>query len=123
MENLQEIIDYLKESERTHFEENPSKEHIFVKAFLAEQEIKKLKEFTHTEEKLLEISRGISWDNWTKEDSPFEFFKVAEVLFCQLEWIKENLPDENDDNYEFYDTITKVQELLTAMSKDNYKNN
>jgi len=77
----------------------------------------------NTENKLAEISQGISWDNWTKEDKPDEFWKVTEVLYCQLDWVKENLPPEDDDNYEFHDTITKVQELLTAMGQDDFKNN
>jgi len=71
--------------------------------------------FEHTENKLSEISQGITWDNWIKE--------VTEVLYCQLDWVKENLPAEDDDNYELHDIIIKVQELLTAMSEDNYENN
>ena len=124
MENLQIIINYLKESERNHFEEEPSKEHIFVKTILAGQELRKLKEVANTENKLAEISQGITWDNWTKEDKPDEFWKVTEVLYCQLDWVKENLPKEDeDDNYELHNIVTKVQELLTVMGKDNYKSN
>lgn len=77
----------------------------------------------NTDNKLAEISREITWDNWTKEDKPNEFWKVTEVLYCQLDWVKENLPKEDDNNYELYDIVTKVQGLLTAMGKDNYKNN
>lgn len=124
MENLQIIIDYLKESERNHFEEEPSKEHIFVKTVLAGQELRQLTNTKNTDDKLAEISQGTTWDNWENEDKPGEYWKVTEVLYCQLDWVKENLPKENEgDNYELYDIVTKVQELLTAMGKDSYKNN
>lgn len=119
MKNLQIIIDYLKESERTHFEEDPCKEHIFVKTVLAGQELRKLKDVTNTENKLAEISQNISWDNWTKEDKPDEFWKVTEVLFCQLSWILEEaeLSDEHKE------ILQSTQILIESMSKDDYKNN
>lgn len=119
MENLQIIINYLKESERNHFEEEPSKDHIFVKTVLAGQELRKLKEVTNTENKLAEISQAIIWDNWTNEDKPDEFWKVTEVLFCQLGWIIE----EAKLSGEHKDILQNVQNLIESMSKDDYKNN
>lgn len=119
MENLQIIIDYLKDSERNHFEEEPSKEHIFVKAILAGQELRQLTNTKNTDAKLAEISQGITWDNWTKEDKPDEFWKVTEVLFCQLGWIIEEaeLSDEHKE------ILQNAQSLVGSMSNDDYKNN
>ena len=72
MENLQIIIDYLKESERNHFEEEPSKEHIFVKTILAGQELRKLKEVTNTENKLAEIISHLSLNPTEKLEAEFQ---------------------------------------------------
>ena len=119
MKNLQLVLNYVKESERRHFEEEPSKEHIFVKTILARQELRKLKEVTNTENKLAEISQAITWDNWIKEDKPDEFWKVTEVLFCQLSWILE----EAELSEEHKDILQNVQSLIESMSKDDYKNN
>ena len=119
MKNLQLVLNYVKESERRHFEEEPSKEHIFVKTVLAGQELRKLKDVTNTENKLAEISQDITWDNWTNEEEPEKFWKVTEVLQCQLSWVLEEatLTDEQKD------ILERAQSLIDAMGKDDYKNN
>lgn len=83
----------------------------------------------NTEEALSKISQEITWDNWiedqdgkylTDENGNYKYWKVTQVLFCKLEWIKKNLSDDDDEHF---DTIEQIQDLLTAMSKDDYKNN
>lgn len=49
---------------------------------------------------------AVNWSNWEEEDkTPY---KLGDVYYCKLDWIKETL-DEDD---EAYDTITDLQETI-----------
>jgi hypothetical protein len=51
-------------------------------------------------------NNAINWSNWENEDkTPY---KLGDVYYCKLDWIKETL-DEDD---EAYDTITDIQETI-----------
>jgi len=51
-------------------------------------------------------NNAITWDNWSDDDG--NPYKLGEVYYCKLDWIKETL-DEDD---EAYFTIEDLQETI-----------
>ena len=57
----------------------------------------------------LDAIREINWENYhDEEDESKGYFKLGQVFFSQLEWIKENL-EQNDSTDELIDYITEIQ--------------
>jgi hypothetical protein len=59
------------------------------------------------------LTQSINWDNYTvddEEDITIEkYCDLGEALFMQLDWVKENLPDD-EDTEELLDYINAMQE-------------
>lgn len=52
---------------------------------------------------------AVNWENWENEDGTY--FKLGDVYWSKLDWIKETL-DEDD---EAYDTINDLQETIVPI--------
>jgi hypothetical protein len=50
----------------------------------------------------------VNWDNWEEEDG--SYFKLGDVYFNKLEWLKEHIEDE-----EMLDIITDLQETIVPI--------
>lgn len=69
-----------------------------------------------------DIIAAQSWDNW-EQDAEYDgngkdgYWDICEVLHCKLEWLKEQLDADNDDDQEHLDTIDYVQDLLGMLDE------
>ena len=72
------------------------------------------------QETIKSISEEINWDNWKEEpcSGEKEIWEVPEVLFCRLDWLKEQLLDslDSDEYDEAEDTIRWCQMLLERLN-------
>jgi hypothetical protein len=50
----------------------------------------------------------INWENWEEEDGTY--YKLGDVYFNKLEWLKEHIEDE-----EMLDIITDLQETIVPI--------
>lgn len=66
---------------------------------------------------LQDIAQDINWDNFTDKGTS-ELWKTSQVLYCRLDWVKDNLPDD-EDNEELQETIELLQELVESIQKAN----
>lgn len=76
------------------------------------------------DEVLAKLSGKIIWENWateeTQKDGSPVYMKVTEVLYSRLEWMRDLMNEDEDENAEHIETIDMVQQLLAAIkSKSN----
>lgn len=78
----------------------------------------------NNKQKFDNLIKDINWENWEKEteqcDEQVEYFDLCEVLYNKLEWVKENIANNIEDE-EHYDTLTEVQILLSLLSEKKIK--
>jgi hypothetical protein len=80
----------------------------------------KIKIIMNNQEIFDNLIKDINWGNWEKEkheeDEQTEYFDLCEVFYNKLEWVKENLLED-----EHIDTIIQVQELLLLLNENKIK--
>lgn len=67
---------------------------------------------------LKSIGQDIDFDNFTDENTG-KTWKTSQVLYCRLDWLKENLKDEDEEGKE---TIDYLQQIIEAIQKANIIN-
>lgn len=79
--------------------------------------------YTEIDKKLEDLINEISWDNWKVEEDykgkskDGEYWDITEVLYCKLEWLKELVKEEIENNEEEIDTVNQVQKLLELIDE------
>lgn len=72
----------------------------------------------------------INWENWivdkdySGKSKDGEYWDITEVLYCKLDWIKERLKEDKnqeDDNSEFIETLEIVQKILEKLDEEKLK--
>ena len=78
----------------------------------------------NNKEKFDNLIKCIHWENWQKEteqcDEQIEYFDLCEVLYSKIEYLKENIVI-NIEEEEHYDTLTELQLLLSLLSEKKIK--
>ena len=64
-----------------------------------------------------ELAGEIDWSNWKhNEGEPTEKpWEISEVLFCRLDWLKEQIESGTVEKDEAKDTINMIQTFITGI--------
>ncbi len=69
------------------------------------------------------IGSEISWDNFEVDENTGREWKTTEVLYCKLDWVKENIQAQGNTG-ELLEAIEQTQRIMTAIAdteKTEYK--
>ena len=117
---LENYIDWYTsdEQEREELKEN-------AELYVREDHVDELDDvciYEESMEKLKDIvksaNKEINWDNYMDEGETLgkeEYWNTGQVFYSQLEWVKENIPV-NDNTEELFDYITEIQKACEAFN-------
>lgn len=139
MKNLQIVLNYLIESEKNHFEEEPSAQHIYISALKAQEELKTVLNYAdHFAERLQDaLSDGRhpfgsgnsmssvlnEYSNWKKENGDEQeaiankngkeaILAILQAEYDEAEKTEEDNPDGFDYNNGFKEGIGHVMRMI-----------
>jgi hypothetical protein len=78
-----------------------------------------------------ELVNAITWDNWEKttdkgelifkKNGEQDFFQISEVLYCRLDWLKEQIQSDTIEKEEALDTIEMLQIFVSGIKDTQIK--
>lgn len=80
---------------------------------------------TANETKYERLVGAIEWDNWTKTEpdktGEVQHWAISEVLYCRLDWLKEQIQSGTLEQDEALDTINMLQILISGITDNQLK--
>jgi len=82
-------------------------------------------EKTVSKSKYEKLVNEIIWDNWEKTEldkaGNVKYWEISEVLYCRLDWLKEQIKSDTVEKDEVLDTISMLQILISGITDNQLK--
>ena len=79
------------------------------------------------ENKYDRLANEINWENWEHEGKKSgkgeakKYFQISEVLYCRLDWLREQIETGTVDKDEAFDTIKMTQDIISGIKDSQLK--
>ena len=82
-------------------------------------------EKTVIESRYEKLVNKITWDNWEKTEldgkGNIQHWEISEVLYCRLDWLKEQIKSDTIEKDEALETIKMAQVLISGITDNQLK--